>query len=92
MSVAVQTLWGVLKAAIGLKTICAVRALERSLVVSATTYEDCIGDGWLALAAAIISKKELSVTESLHLIGLRPIDINDNVRGVKEAPKHKNNM
>ncbi len=42
--------------------------------MSATTYEEWIDDGWLALAAAIMSPKELSVNESLRLIGVKTPD------------------
>jgi len=43
------------------------------------SYEDYIEDSWLALAAAIVSPKELTVNESLRLMGLKPLDTIDKI-------------
>lgn len=53
--------------------------------MSATTYEECIGDGWLALAAAIMSPKELSVNECLRLVGVKPLGETNDEKEVERA-------
>lgn len=61
-------------------------------MMSSMSYEDYIEDSWLALAAAIVSPKELTVNESLRLIGLKPLGSNENKKGGEIVPKGKDHM